>query len=340
MFDADKVLSLITAVQAKKQQGFSDMDILLRTRLCLRLGLEMREVEDLFGDAWAAWMNHVDYETPDKSVDGWFWAQVVLMGVWRHAPGRYGHNESYVVGRIADIFTQLEWARKMWAAEFVGLQPIVQTIELPHGIVWTQAVGLPEDEQLFDADPETAVLHHAIRIHPSRIATYPYSYAGGGAAYLCRMAVKSRLPSNLKPLVSKTRRLARQPKHALLDRMPGYDGEQYKVRTPNGIRYRLPRELRQMSKAEIWLKYHLPPEDRRKLGQHIDPLDFYAAVTGRYDDPMAVVDLFRPPLFRGAAGGNIKLQPPAPQIGGKKTAVVQDAPNAVQLNLFDYQKEA
>ncbi len=184
MFDADKVLSLITAVQAKKQQGFSDMDILLRTRLCLRLGLEMREVEDLFGDAWAAWMNHVDYETPDKSVDGWFWAQVVLMGVWRHAPGRYGHNESYVVGRIADIFTQLEWARKMWAAEFVGLQPIVQTIELPHGIVWAQAVGLPEDEQLFDADPETAVLHHAIRFHPSKIATYPYSYAGGGAAYL------------------------------------------------------------------------------------------------------------------------------------------------------------
>ncbi len=334
MFDTDAALALITAVQAKKQQGFSDMDILLRTRLCLRLGLEMRQVEDLFGDAWAAWTNHVDYEAPNKSVDGWFWAQVVLMGVWRHAPGRYGHNESYIVGRIADIFTQLEWARKMWAAEFTGLRPIVPTIELPDGIAWAQAVALPEDEPLFDANPETAVLHHAIRIHPSRIATYPYSYAGGGAAYLCRMAVKSRLPSNLKPLVSKTRRLARQPKHALLDRMPGYDGEQYKARTPNGIRYRLPRELRQMPKGEIWLKYHLPPEDRRKLAGHIDPLDFYAAVTGKYKDPMAVVELFRPPLFRGAAGGKIKLQPPAPQIGGKKTAVVQDAPNAIQLDMF------
>lgn len=334
MFDIDEALTLVTAVQDKKRKGFSDTDILYRVRLCLRLGLEMPEVEDLFGNAWAAWTSHPNYREPDKSKDGWFWSQVVLMGVWEHAPGRYGHNESYVVGRIADIFSHFDWANKRWKAEFIGLRPIVTAIELPEGIAWAKAVALPEDEQLFNADPETTVLHHSIRLHPNKTTLYPYGYAGGGAAYLCRMAIKSRLPVSLKPLVSKTRRLNRQPKYDLLDPMPGYVRERYKVRTPNGIRFQLPDELRRMPKAEIWLKYHLSPEDRRKLAQHIDPLDFFAAVTGHYDDPVAVVDLFRPPLFRGTAASNIKLQSPAPQISGKKTAVVRDAPHAVQLNLF------
>jgi len=135
---------------------------------------------------WTAWEAHPDYANtyaPDAHgyAPSFHLLQPQVMGVWRHPPGRGGHNESYVISTPQDVLASLAWGNRTFGGTFAGIQPI----------------------------------HPSAPVSRYRIVTWAFSYKGAGGAYVARMRLKALLPREVHPWISKARSTNSRPKHHL-----------------------------------------------------------------------------------------------------------------------------
>lgn len=131
----------------------------------------------------AAWETH-----PDYTEDG----PPQCVGIFLHPPGRGDHTESYIIGSIEDVITQIEWGERK-LGEFDGLHPL-----------WD---GIPVD--------------------PYMITVISLSLKSKAAqAKAARDRLKEILPKNLRGLISKARRANYRPKYDFLPPHP--DGKNWR----------------------------------------------------------------------------------------------------------------
>lgn len=254
----------------------------------------MREVEDFVGDCHLAWEKHPDYSPPDRSKPGWIFLGTPMIAVFTHTPGKYNHTESYLIGTLITIFSEMQWCISTWKAKFERLQPIVERIQLPGAMEWIKRFDPHEYDEIVALDPE-ATVYQRVWLHPTRITTIPYSYAGQGAEMTARLRLKSLLPKHLQKYVSKARSGNRKAKHFYfpvekIQKWSTFD---------NGRRHiNYPPEARAQKKWRLWFDRFVPLKEQRELAQLIPLEDFWRCATGDVH-PNDVEKFFVPPLFRG-----------------------------------------
>ena len=152
---------------------------LMLAKSCQILEKTPDEVVALIVDCWHAWQDHQAFEwyyreddTGYSPIDEYFNTfSVICIGVFKHEPGHLMKDESFVISTFQGIFSRLEWGKRMFGGEFVGIRPI------PHEII------------------------------PSRyfIAYKSFSLKGAGKGYRARMKLKENLPRRLHFFIQQAR---------------------------------------------------------------------------------------------------------------------------------------
>ena len=200
--------------------------------LCDALLIFPADVPVLLAAWWQAWETHPafrSYYTPGR--DGFVpprsLLKPVVMGAWRHAPGRGGHDRSYLIGAPGDVLAGLDWGDRTYGGTFIGLLPII---------------------------PDAPV-------HPSRTTMWAFSYKGAGGAYEARLRLKQLLPRVVHPWISKARSANAHPKRLLVPASdpskPGKLPDAYRRRTKGEIwvEEHLPEQIRRTVAA------YMDPDD-------------------------------------------------------------------------------
>lgn len=308
---------------------FSKEEIRLRIRLLMLLDADsMRAAEDFMAECWLAWEDHPSYKPVDKSKSGWLLSNVVLMAAFSHPPGKYNHCESYVIGTLNTIMSQMEWAKRKWRAKFSRLMPIQKQVEIPDALAWMKQFEQESYREVMEklGGDESAVMLLEIHLHPFLITTLPMSYAGQGAQMTARLRLKELLPHRLKKYVSKARSGNAKPKHFYFSVEQIREWSTFK----NGRRYiKYPAHVRKIPKWKLWFDRFVPLDDQMEIMRLMPLEDFWSCATGKVH-PNDVDGLFVPPLFRGA-GIFLGTMQAAPKQKRKK----KEAGDSKQLS-FDF----
>lgn len=210
---------------------------------------------------WEHWQGHPDFERINQALPQ-SPHDPHVMGAFKHpTPGINGATHSYIITTFNDLLAPMtmRWAKKTFG-EF---------------------------------DYLTAVPYEITDLSDSRQSFLSFDLNGSSKARYGRLRLKQLLPKKLHKLCRLARRWAATPKRAHLDsNMPGFFSlshqEKLKISRSKSLQ---PDWYRNASKAELWVKFVLEPEDRKELAKWIDPVTFYRAATGEYhpDDIYALI---------------------------------------------------